>query len=87
MLRRETFGQELSEGQTSVSWLRGTGCQRSPFLPNSEVQRLRPTLLFKQPGGHNRRGKVLGRGLMAAVFMLIAVACSDAMVTASRLVA
>lgn len=53
LLRWETFGQELSEGQTSVSWLRGTGCQRSSFLPNScksEQNRGAATLLFKQPG-------------------------------------
>lgn len=35
LLRRETFGQELSDGQLSVSWLSATACQRSLFLPNS----------------------------------------------------
>lgn len=35
LLRRETFGQELSGGQLSVSWLSATACQRSLFLPNS----------------------------------------------------
>lgn len=64
-------------------------CQTPASLSRTEVRRLRPTLLFEQPGGrfllealHNTRGKVLRQGLMAAVVVLPAAECSDAMVTA-----
>lgn len=33
--KRETFGLELSEAQTSMSQLSATACQRCSFLPNS----------------------------------------------------